>query len=58
MGVVLGYAFCSCVWFPFGCCRVWFVVKMVGQGHFVVLTKFVFQVEGGFGARVWCAFWA
>jgi hypothetical protein len=37
MGVVLEYVFCSCAWFPFGCDRVWLVVKMVGQGHFVIV---------------------
>jgi hypothetical protein len=38
IGVVLEYMFCSCAWFPFGCDKVWFVVKMVGKGYFVVLT--------------------
>jgi hypothetical protein len=56
MGVVLEYMFRSCAWFPFGCDRVWLEVRMVGQGHFVVVIWFVFQVSVGFGARVWCAF--
>jgi hypothetical protein len=56
MGVVLEYVICIFSCFPFGCDRIWLVMKMVGRGHFVFVTWFVFQVEVGFGVRVWCVF--